>query len=110
MYHQDRCISPPVGGENNINQPTQKEEEAFYTHCKSLNLPPKSIHAILNAVQSQNAIFFLTESIRHRETTMTIVVTESGNIKAATTVYSDVGNKVILRETKSEMLPLLLTK
>lgn len=88
----------------------EQETESLLTHCENLNLPPSSICTILNGIKSRDTTVYLTESLRHRETRMTIVANESGNIKTATTVYSDMGDKVILRETKLERLPLLLTR
>jgi hypothetical protein len=73
-----------------------------------MNLPSISIHTIIKAVHSQNTTVYLTESLLHRKTTMTVVAHESGNIKTATTVHADIGDKVILRETEIAKLPLLL--
>lgn len=88
---------------------SEQGTDALFKHCENSNIPSKSIHTILNAVHSQNTIVFLTENLRHRETTMTVVANEYGNIKTATTIHSDIGDKVILRETNLERLPILLT-
>jgi hypothetical protein len=88
---------------------SEQGTDALFTHCENMNLPSKSIHTILNAVHLQNTTVFLTENLRHMETTMTVVANEYGNIKTATTILSDIGDKVLLRETKLEKLPLLLT-
>lgn len=88
---------------------SEQGTDALFKHCENLNIPSKSLHKILNAVHSQNTTVFLTENLRHRETTMTVVANDYGNIKTATTIHSDIGDKVILRETKLEKLPLLLT-
>ncbi|WP_043931077.1 hypothetical protein [Bacillus sp. EB01] len=82
--------------------------EGLFQQCEKLNLPSRSILSIIKAVNSPDCTVFLTESLRHRETAMTIVFNEAGTIKLVTSVYSGKGDRAILREAKVERLPQLL--